>query len=94
VRGLPFGLSHSMKEFAINNAFKSFATLSRTPSTPRLVAHDEAIVPQTVLGTGRRLTPAMERTARHRRWAFCSVPFSLCSPAAVAHRERKAAATR
>ena len=40
------------------NAFKPFVALllTRTPSTPRLFAHGYAIVAQTALRTGRRLT--------------------------------------
>ncbi len=39
-----------------NKSFKPFATLTRTPSTPRRVAHGFAIIAQTALRTGRRLT--------------------------------------
>ncbi len=39
-----------------NKAFKPLAMLARTPSTPHLFAHGFAIVAQTPLRTGRRLT--------------------------------------
>ncbi len=39
-----------------NKAFKPLAKLARTPSTPHRVAHGFAIVAQTVLRAGRRLT--------------------------------------
>jgi hypothetical protein len=39
-----------------DNAFKPFAALTRTPSTPRLFAHGFAIVAQAALRTKRRLT--------------------------------------
>lgn len=41
---------------APNKAFKPLAMLARTSSTLRLFAHGFAIVAQTVLRTGRRLT--------------------------------------
>ncbi len=39
-----------------NKSFKPLAKLARTPSTPHRVAHGFAIVAQTALRTGRRLT--------------------------------------
>ncbi len=49
-------LSSSILCRAHNKSFKPLASLTRTPSTPHLVAHGFAIVAQTVLRTGRRLT--------------------------------------
>ena len=42
-----------------NNAFKPFATLTRTPSTPRLFARDFARFAQTALRAGRRFNLAL-----------------------------------
>ena len=39
-----------------NKSFKPFAALTRTPSTPRLIACGFAVVTQTALRAGRRLT--------------------------------------
>lgn len=39
-----------------NNAFKPFATLTRTPSTPHLIARGFAMFAQTALRAGNRLT--------------------------------------
>ena len=41
---------------AHNKSFKPLAKLARTPSTPHLIAHGFAIIAQTALRTGRRLT--------------------------------------
>jgi len=39
-----------------NKSLKPLAVLARTPSTPLVFAHGFAIVAQTALRTGRRLT--------------------------------------
>ena len=54
---------------APNKAFKPLAKLARTPSTPHLVAHGFAIVAQTVLRTGRRLTGRFADASRPRNGA-------------------------
>ncbi len=46
----------NVRRSAPNKSFKPLAKLARTPSTPRLFAHGFAIVAQTALRTGRRLT--------------------------------------
>ena len=47
---------HQINRVGANRAFKPLAMLAGTSSTPRLFAHGFAIVAQTALRTGRRLT--------------------------------------